>query len=170
VLYVDVRRGDAEPDRWNDDKKMSNRAPDLIDALRQWRSRDRKTQEGGARSLSISRKTYLLFESGQWLPPVRERHFFAHVLHGIDPALAAAFARVCETTPQALGLPKKTTVVLLEAGPAKAVYDAAVYSAAETADIPAKTARALVAAVVKKLAEAGITMDQAAELGRASPR
>jgi hypothetical protein len=41
-----------------------------------------------------------------------------------------------------------------------------VYSAAEEAEVPPKTARVLVAAVIAKLREAGVTMRQAEDLGR----
>jgi hypothetical protein len=52
------------------------------------------------------------------------------------------------------------------AAQARVAYDAAVYSAAEEAEVPAKTARVLVAAVIAKLREAGVTMRQAEDLGR----
>jgi hypothetical protein len=145
---------------------MSQRAPKLVDALLEWRARERKSQATAAELLSIARKTYMLFEAGRWLPPERERHFFAHTLAGLDPQLGETFARTCGTTSVALGLAKPTAAPTSSPAQARAVYDAALYSAAEEAELPPKTARTLLAAVLAKLREAGVTMGQAADFGR----
>jgi DNA-binding XRE family transcriptional regulator len=144
---------------------MSSGAPKLVDLLPEWRARERKTQGDVASVLSLSRKTYVFFETGRWLPSDREKHFFAHALHGLDPRLGDAFARACGTTGEALGLPKPAAAAP-GAAQARVAYDAAVYSAAEEAEVPPKTARVLVAAVIAKLREAGVTMRQAEDLGR----
>ncbi|HEY3816773.1 MAG TPA: hypothetical protein VGL81_06365 [Polyangiaceae bacterium] len=146
---------------------MTARTPKLVDALLEWRARDRKKQEDAAALLSIARKTYVQLELGGWLPPVRERHFFAHTLHGIEPRLGVALAHACGTTPRALGLPVETKVAAPDDRHAETVYDAAVCVASEAADLPPRTVRAIVAAVVAKLEVAGVTMGQAADLGRA---
>jgi DNA-binding XRE family transcriptional regulator len=145
---------------------MTQRARKLVDALLEWRARDRKSQVDAAKMLSVARKTYLFLEAGSWLPPVREQHFFAHTLASVDPQLGEAFARACGTTGEALGLAKPAPAPLLAAVQARTTYDAAVYSAAEEADVPAKTARILVAAVIARLREAGVTMGQAEDCGR----
>jgi DNA-binding XRE family transcriptional regulator len=147
---------------------MTKPAPKLVDALVEWRARERKSQAAVAEMLSIGRKTYMLFEDGRWLPPDREKHFFAHTLARLDPRLGEAFARACGATGEALGLAKPAVAPLPSPVQARAAYDAAVYSAAEEADVPARTARALVGAVLAKLREAGVTMGQAADLGRRS--
>ena len=145
---------------------MTQRARKLVDFLLEWRARDRKSQVDAAKMLSVARKTYLFLEAGSWLPPVREQHFFAHTLASVDPQLGDAFARACGTTGEALGLPKPALTPPPGPAQARAAYDAAVYSAAEEADVPAKTARVLVAAVVARLREAGVTMGQAEDCGR----
>lgn len=61
--------------------------------LRTWRERAPATQDQVAAVLGISRKTYVLFESGRWFPSEREHHFFVHRLHALDPALGEAYAR-----------------------------------------------------------------------------
>ena len=145
---------------------MSQRTAELVDALLEWRARGGKSQATAAELLSISRKTYLLFEGGHWLPPDREKHFFAHTLAGLDPHLGETFARACGTTAAAFGLAKPAAAPPPSPAQARAVYDAAVYSAAEEADLPPKTARTLVAAVLAKLRDAGVTMGLAADFGR----
>ena len=123
---------------------MNQRTPRLVEALLEWRARDRKSQATAAALLTISRKTYILFEAGQWLPPDREKHFFAHTLAGLDPHLGETFARACGTTAVALGLAKPGAAPPPSPAQARAAYDAAVYSAAEEADLPPKPARTLV--------------------------
>ena len=150
----------------NGSREVSARATKLVEVLLEWRARARLSQVEAAEVLSVSRRVYALFEAGRWLPPDRERHFFAHTLHGLDARLGDAFARACGTTGEALGLPKPALTPPPGPAQARAAYDAALYSAAEEADVPAKTARVLVAAVVARLREAGVTMGQAEDCGR----
>jgi hypothetical protein len=147
-------------------REVSPRTTKLVEALVEWRARAGKSQADTAKVLSVSRRVYALFEAGRWLPPDRERHFFAHTLHGLDPRLGDAFARACGTTGEALGLPRPAVASAPGPVQARAAYDAAVYSAAEETDVPPKTARVLVAAVLAKLHEAGVTMGQAEGLVR----
>ena len=164
----DPRRRSLHLRRQNREARMTQRARKLVDALLEWRAHDRKSQTAAAQVLSVSRKTYALFEAGSWFPPAREQHFFAHTLGRLDPRLAEAFAHAAGTTGEALGLRRPTVVSLPSPSPAQArtAYDAAVYSAAEDAEVPAKTARVLVAAVIAKLRQAGVTIRQAEDLGR----
>jgi DNA-binding XRE family transcriptional regulator len=162
----DTRGPSVHRRRQNREARMTQRARKLVDALLEWRARDRKSQVDAAKMLSVARKTYLFLEAGSWLPPVREQHFFAHTLASVDPQLGEAFARACGTTGEALGLAKPAPAPLLTAVQARTTYDAAIYSAAEEADVPAKAARILVAAVIAKLCDAGVTMGQAEDCGR----
>ncbi len=163
---VDTRGSSRGHPRRSGDPEESPRAARLVEALLEWRTHAGKSQVDTAKLLSISRRVYALLEVGRWLPPDRERHFFAHTLHALDPRLGAAFAHACGTTADALGLPKPAVTSAPSPAQARAAYDAAVYAAAEETEVPPKTARALVAAVVTKLHEAGVTMDQAEGLGR----
>jgi transcriptional regulator with XRE-family HTH domain/uncharacterized Zn-binding protein involved in type VI secretion len=163
---VDTRGSSRRPPRSSGDPEVNSRASKLVEALVEWRTHAGKSQADTAERLSISRRVYALFEAGRWLPPHRERHFFAHTLHALDPRLGDGFARACGTTGEALGLPKPALVSAPSPAQARAAYDAAVYSAAEETEVPPRTARALVAAALTKLHEAGVAMDQAEGLGR----
>ncbi|HEX3344959.1 MAG TPA: helix-turn-helix transcriptional regulator, partial [Polyangiaceae bacterium] len=101
----------------------------LKQLLVEWRAREQWTQEDAAEFLSISARVYGLFETGRWRPSGRETHFFAHTLFGFDPALGEALARVCGTTPEALGLPAAAVAPPITDAHARAAYDAAVYAA-----------------------------------------
>jgi DNA-binding XRE family transcriptional regulator len=162
----DTRGPSVHRRRHNREARMTQRARKLVDALLEWRARDRKSQVDAAKMLSVARKTYSFLEAGSWLPPVREQHFFAHTFASVDPQLGEAFARACGTTGEALGLAKPASASLLTAVQARTTYDAAVYSAAEEAAVPAKAARVLVAAVLAKLRDAGVTIGQAEDCGR----
>ncbi len=163
---VDTRGSSRGHPRRSGDPEESPRAARLVAALLEWRTHAGKSQVDTAKLLSISRRVYALFEAGRWLPPERERHFFAHTLHALDPRLGAAFAHACGETADAFGLPQPALTSAPSAAQARAAYDAAVYSAAEETEVPPRTARALVAAVLTKLHEAGVAIDQAEGLGR----
>ena len=136
--------------------------------LEEYRMSDHTTQDVLAGALAISRKTYILLESGRWLPGPRERHHMVHVLHGFDPALAAAFAALYDTRLEEWGIAPAAHAAPLDARQARHAYDAAVYAAAEQADLPAKTLRPFVAAVLASLREAGMSLEQAVEVARES--
>ncbi len=130
--------------------------------LEQYRTSDGTTQDVLACALAISRKTYILLESGRWLPGPRERHHMVHTLHRFDPALAAEFAALYDTRVEDWGV--APAPARLDPVHARHAYDAAVYAAAEKAGLPAKTFRPLVAAVLASLREAGMSLEQAVEV------
>jgi hypothetical protein len=140
-----------------------------IDVLEAWRKRIHATQDEVAAALGISRRVYLLFETARWFPAPRERHFFVHRLHALDPEVGEACARILGGTAADFGVAPLAAAPPLDAAQARAAYDAAVYGAAEETDVPPPTARILVASVIEKLRQAGVTMEQAEELAP-SPR
>lgn len=148
---------------------MKEEMLEWIAALQTWREGVKATQDEVAAGLGISRKTYVLFESGRWFPSAREHHFFVHRLDALDPALGEAYARTMGCTSADFGVAPRGAAPSLDATQARAAYDAAVYGAAEEADVPPKTARLIVASVVAKLRHAGVTMEQAEQLAP-SPR
>jgi DNA-binding XRE family transcriptional regulator len=132
--------------------------------LEEYRTSDGTTQDDLASALAISRKTYILLESGRWLPGPRERHHMVHTLHRFDPALAATFAALYDTRLEEWGVAPPVAPARLDPVHARHAYDAAVYAAAEKADLPAKTFRPVVAAVLASLREAGMSLQQAVEV------
>jgi DNA-binding XRE family transcriptional regulator len=136
--------------------------------LEEYRTSDGTTQDVLACALAISRKTYILLESGRWLPGPRERHHMVHTLHRFDPALAAEFAALYDTRLEEWGIAPADPAAPARLDPvhARHAYDAAVYAAAEKVDLPAKTGRPFVAAVLASLREAGMSLHQAVEVAQ----
>jgi DNA-binding XRE family transcriptional regulator len=147
---------------------FENRVRAFAARLEERRKAVNSTQNDMASALGISRKTYVLMESGRWLPAPRAGHHMVHVLHGFDPALAAAYAALYDNTVEDFGVapPAPAAPPKLDPQQARHAYDAAVYAAAEGEDIPAKTLRPVVAAVLAALHEAGMSLEQAAEVAR----
>jgi DNA-binding XRE family transcriptional regulator len=148
-----------------------NKPPaEFVVALRSWRKRVRRTQEHIAKALGISRKTYVLFESGRWRVPAREQSHFADMLRELDPNTGALFARAHgivyeerepETSPS---LVAPTVAAVPPSAYARAVVDASLYSVAEKLDVAPRTVRAIASALFARLQAADISITQAAEM------
>ena len=161
---------------------MSRHNPGFEERLREfgsrlhdWRTDDQTTQEDLAATLGLSRRVYILLEQGRWAPRIREMHHMVHSLHKLAPSLAVSFANTVGTTPQdwgvALPAPAASGQALaprVDARQARLAYDAAVYSAAEAADLPPRTLRPIVAAILSDLRDGGLTLEQAAEAAKAA--
>lgn len=154
---------------------MSRHNPGFEDRVRAFAARLEEcrkahglTQDEMAGELDISRKTYVFLETGRWVPHPRERHHMIHTLHKLDPAAAEAYAAMYELpvsywgiAPVAVAAPKP-----LDAQQARHAYTAALYDAAEEAELPANLLRPFVAAVLAALRESGMSLEQAAEVAK----
>ncbi len=159
---------------------MSRHKPGFEDRVRAFavrlsdhRALESMTQDEMSIFLGISRKTYILMEQGRWLPGDRQGHQMIHQLHKLDPALAVEFAKLHDTTVESFGIAPPAPAPAarrLEAQHAKSAYDAAVYDAAEQAEMPAKLLRPVIAAVLASLQEAGMPMEQAVEIAKGAAR
>jgi DNA-binding XRE family transcriptional regulator len=139
--------------------------------LREWRTESGATQEQMADTLVISRKTYVLFESSRWLPPMKEQAFTLKILHALDPALAEAFLAALDATVEDFAIPLAPhgadAAAELPDEQAKAAYDAAVYSTAEQFDMSPKAMRAIVTTLLEKMSASKLSMRKAAALAKA---
>jgi transcriptional regulator with XRE-family HTH domain len=132
------------------------------------------TQGQLADRLGISRKTYVALEVRSWLPRARERSYFIKRLHDIHPpaakALADALGKPLEDYVQVRPVTTAGAVVPLEADHAKLVLDSAILGVAEQLDMSPRALRPIVAALLERLAAAGMPMGQAATIAKAPPR
>jgi DNA-binding XRE family transcriptional regulator len=147
---------------------FENRVRAFAARLEEWRKSDNSTQDAMASALGISRKTYVLLESGRWVPGARQQHHMVHTLHRFDPALAVAYAALYDTEVEDWGVapPAPAAPPKLDPQHARPAYDAAVYAAAEEHDLPAQTLRPVLAAVLAALRQAGMSLEQAAEVAK----
>lgn len=141
-------------------------------ALRAYRKKNGITQEEMAETLRLSRKTYIFFEQACWLPPPREVSHVVKRLHDRDASLALAFVQTRgeRLEDHVLIRPSrlKASEVSLEAAQAKVAFDTAVYETAEDLDMSPKAVRPIAAALLGKLAAAGVTLGQAAGLAKSA--
>jgi DNA-binding XRE family transcriptional regulator len=147
--------------------KLSDLRP-FAHALQACRKKHGLTQAQMAEALSMTRKTYILFESGRWLPAIRERSHFIKLLYDRDPAAAHALVAALGTTLEDhvfVRSPEGKTAPS-DAAQAKLLHDAAVYATAEQLDLSPKAVRPIAASLFARLAESGVTMEQAAALAK----
>jgi DNA-binding XRE family transcriptional regulator len=150
--------------------------PELAPALRAWREGTGQTQDQVAPRLGISRKTYVLFESGRWRVPARERLHFATALHGFTPSLAALFTADHGMAPianpvdvAAAALAARSSAVDADAY-ARARLDASLYAIAEKVDVTPRQVRAIASALLASVVAANIPIAKAAEMVAAAER
>jgi transcriptional regulator with XRE-family HTH domain len=160
--------------------KASDLQP-LCEALYFFRKERGLNQGDIASELGISRKTYVLLESNRWLPQPRAQAHFVKQLHRLHPPLAKVFADlmgasvadfvevrpVVASPPPAAGT---TVAVPLEAKHAELVLDSAILGVAEQLDMSPRALRPIVAALLERLAAAGMPMGQAATIAKTPPR
>lgn len=124
------------------------------------------TQDDMAAILGISRKTYVFLETGRWLPHAREQHHMIHTLHKYAPAAAEAYAAIHERDVSEWGIAPAAPAAPLDPHQARHAYAAALYDAAEEAELPANLLRPVVAAVLAALRESGMSLEQAADVAK----
>jgi DNA-binding XRE family transcriptional regulator len=138
----------------------------FVRALRAWRKVDRLTQERAADLLGISRKTYGEMERGRWEFAPRERMHMAQTFRAKNDAVGAAYAAMhgiaLADDDAAPAEVYKAPSVALDPIYARAVVDSALYTVAETFDVPPKMLRKLAAALLARFAAVELTMPQAA--------
>ncbi len=139
----------------------------FIRALRAWRKADGLTQERAADALGISRKTYGTMERGRWDFAPRERMHIARTLLANNEPSGVAYAAMHgielpddDEEDHAAVYPAPS--VALDPVYARAVVDSALYTVAETFDVPPKILRKLAAALLARFAAVELTMPQAA--------
>ncbi len=117
-----------------------------------------------AEHVGVSRKTYILLETARWFPPYKERAHFLRALAELDFKLVDAAVELLGGTLDDHVFKKTHDGPRLDAESAKAALDDAIREGADAMDVTARTFRPAVARALVRLAEAGVTMDQAAKL------
>jgi transcriptional regulator with XRE-family HTH domain len=139
----------------------------LAKALRETRTARGAVQEEMADALGMSRKTYLLFENARWYPAYKERAYLLARLHEIEPALVPVFLGVTGETLGEHVLVREVaaavvTAPVLSVAATKAAYETVVAEVAVERDMTISATRKVAAALVKRLAAAGVTVEGAA--------
>lgn len=152
----------------------------LREALYFFRKERGLTQGDLASELGISRKTYILLESNRWLPTPRAQADFVKQLHRLHPPAAKVFADIMgasiadfvevRSAVAAPAPPAGSAPAPLEAGHARLVLDSAILGVAEQLDMSPRILRPIVAALLERLAAAGMPMGQAATIGKSPSR
>lgn len=75
-------------------------------------------------------------------------------------------ARGLGHSPQVVAPAQQPAQPAISAKQARLAYDAALYAAAEEADLPPKVLRPIVAAILAELRDGGVTMTQAADVAK----
>jgi DNA-binding XRE family transcriptional regulator len=147
----------------------------LCRELREYRAQARLTQGEMAEALGLSRKTYNFFETHRWLPTVKHLPHMLKSLHSMSPRLGEAFATACGSAVEDVALvlpvaapPETQAAPPLDPKHAKLAVEAALYAAAEQAEVSPKVMRAIAALLLGRLAEAGVGMAQAAALAKSA--
>jgi DNA-binding XRE family transcriptional regulator len=131
-------------------------------ALRAARLEAQLLQEDLADRLGMSRKTYILFETGRWFPPYKERAWTMRQLQNLDPGLVEPFLAVANDVlaDHALEI-QPPPPPPRDPNAARATFDAIVAQVAAERDMTTSAVTKVAASLVGRFLVHGISVDDA---------